>query len=123
MARRLIRLKRVSDISGSPPSTIYLGMKKGTFPKSIPIGDRAVAWDEDEILEWVEKRIAEAGDRALVLLSHAAEEMGITPEDLEPFVESGDLPTVIIGKNVMVKRMVIDNFQRQHVEANQGESA
>jgi prophage regulatory protein len=35
-----------------------------TFPRSVKIGERAVAWVEDEIGDWVAARIAERGKAA-----------------------------------------------------------
>ena len=51
---RLVRLSAVKEITGLSRSTIYADP---TFPKSVKIGDRAVAWVEDEILAWVDARI------------------------------------------------------------------
>lgn len=123
MPRRLRRLHWVTSVTGKQPSTVYRDIANGEFPPSVPIGDRAVAWIEDEVLEWVEKRIAEARDNTLIKLSYAAEVLGVPLEDLEPYVDSGDLHTVTIGKNIMVRRTVIDKFQKQHVETNQGKTA
>jgi prophage regulatory protein len=53
---RLLRLDAVKEITGLSRSTIYADP---SFPKSVKIGERAVAWVEDEIREWVEARIAE----------------------------------------------------------------
>lgn len=53
---RLLRLDAVKDITGLSRSTIYAD---ANFPRSVKIGERAVAWVEDEIREWVDARIAE----------------------------------------------------------------
>ena len=58
MAKRLLRLPAVLDRTGTNSSDIYEGMKEGTFPKSVPIGQRTVGWVEDEIEAWIESRIA-----------------------------------------------------------------
>lgn len=53
---KLIRLSAVKEITGRSRSSIYADP---TFPKSVKIGDRAVAWVEEEIRAWVEARIQE----------------------------------------------------------------
>ncbi|HGE8503016.1 AlpA family transcriptional regulator [Serratia ureilytica] len=56
--KRLIRLPDVMSITGLKRSTIYLKMKGGDFPNSIPIGERSVAWVEGEVNKWVENNIS-----------------------------------------------------------------
>jgi len=58
-SRRLIRLHEVKHRTGYSKSSIYNGVAKGTFPRPVPLGARAVAWVEDEIQEWIEARISE----------------------------------------------------------------
>lgn len=61
--KRLLRLPAVKDKTGETTTNIYTAMKAGTFPKSVPLGPRRVAWVEAEIDEWIEARIAARGDR------------------------------------------------------------
>ncbi|WP_261158578.1 AlpA family transcriptional regulator [Serratia liquefaciens] len=56
--KRLIRLPDVMSITGLKRSTIYLKMKGGDFPHSIPIGERSVAWVEGEVNKWIENNIS-----------------------------------------------------------------
>lgn len=56
--QRLIKLKEVMHITALSRSSIYKKMSEGTFPKSISLGERAVAWDEEEVFEWIEDKIA-----------------------------------------------------------------
>ncbi|WP_229624145.1 AlpA family transcriptional regulator [Vibrio parahaemolyticus] len=56
---RLIRLKEVMNICGLGRSSIYKFMEDGRFPKSVSLGDRAVAWVETEVEEWIEQKVAE----------------------------------------------------------------
>jgi prophage regulatory protein len=53
---KLLRLSTVKEITGRSRSSIYADP---SFPRPVKIGDRAVAWVEDEIKSWVETRIAE----------------------------------------------------------------
>jgi len=54
---RLIRLKDVKHATGLGRSTIYKYIEEGIFPKSVSLGDRAVAWVESEIVDWIMSRI------------------------------------------------------------------
>lgn len=52
--KKLLRLQAVKEITGLSRSSIYADP---SFPKSVKIGERAVAWVEDEVLAWVNERI------------------------------------------------------------------
>ena len=51
----LIRLKQVIKLTGKSRSSIYADK---TFPQGIHIGARSVAWDEQEIRNWIDERKA-----------------------------------------------------------------
>lgn len=55
---RLLRLSAVKEITGLSRSTIYAD---ANFPRPVKIGERAVAWVEEEIRGWIDARIAERG--------------------------------------------------------------
>ena len=57
MVNKLSRLPRVREITGMSRAGIYRAMDAGTFPKQIPIGDRCVAWVEEEVLDWFPEAI------------------------------------------------------------------
>jgi len=54
---RLVRLPEVKQKSGKSRSAIYKGMQDGTFPKSISLGSKSVAWLESEIDAWISDRV------------------------------------------------------------------
>ena len=54
---RLIRLPEVQHRVGLGRSTIYRWMSEGKFPKPVQLGGYAVAWAEDEVEEWIRKRL------------------------------------------------------------------
>ncbi|PKG76243.1 transcriptional regulator [Shewanella sp. GutCb] len=54
---KLIRLKDVIGCTGLGRSTIYKCIEEGCFPKSVSLGDRAVAWVESEVQEWILEQI------------------------------------------------------------------
>ena len=58
-ADEIARRPKVESVTGLACSTIYEQMKKGTFPKPIKLGERAVGWRMSEINAWLEQRIAE----------------------------------------------------------------
>ena len=60
MTHAILRLPAVKTQTGLSRSTIYLRMSLGLFPKPVCLGARAVGWLENEIQEWLEKRIAES---------------------------------------------------------------
>lgn len=60
MVINFLRLPEVKKITGLGRSTIYLKISKGTFPASVNLGERAVAWIDTEIHQWIAERIAES---------------------------------------------------------------
>lgn len=55
--KKLLRLPQVRERVGFSRSEIYRLIGLGKFPKSVPLGTRARAWDADEIQDWVLQRI------------------------------------------------------------------
>lgn len=51
---RFLKLKEVMEKTALSRSAIYRKMNEDQFPKSISLGDRAVAWVESEVEEWME---------------------------------------------------------------------
>ena len=61
-AMHLLRRPEVETRTGLSRSSIYAMMERGAFPRPRRIGQRAVAWDEAVIEEWLATR-AEADPR------------------------------------------------------------
>jgi prophage regulatory protein len=55
---RFLRLKEVMALTGLGRSSIYKFMDEDKFPKSVPLGGRAVAWVESEIEDWMNERLS-----------------------------------------------------------------
>jgi prophage regulatory protein len=53
---RNLRRPEVERRTGIKRSHIYALMKKGKFPKPVPLGARAVGWDSVEIEQWLADR-------------------------------------------------------------------
>ena len=59
MTMKFLRIQDVMSLTGLGRSTVYKFMADETdFPKSVPLGGRAVAWVESEIEEWMESRLS-----------------------------------------------------------------
>lgn len=60
----LIRLPGVMARTGLGRSEIYARISRGEFPKPVKLGERASAWVEREIAQYIEARIAAREDKA-----------------------------------------------------------
>lgn len=60
ITNNLLKLPEVIKITGKSRSSIYSGMKDGSFIKPIKIGQRSIAFVESELVEWIDKRIKAA---------------------------------------------------------------
>ena len=58
---KLLRLPDVERLTALRKSSIYAGMKAGTFPYCVRLSTRAVAWKESEIQTWIGNRTAAGG--------------------------------------------------------------
>ncbi|WP_063652532.1 helix-turn-helix transcriptional regulator [Aliivibrio fischeri] len=54
----LIRLKEFIEQTVFSHSVVYRKINEGVFPQSVSLGDRAVAWVESEVQDWIAQRIA-----------------------------------------------------------------
>jgi len=54
----LIRLPQVKAQTGLSRSGIYRLLAAGEFPAPVKLGERSVAWSEEEIAAWCKARIA-----------------------------------------------------------------
>ncbi|EIT7137720.1 AlpA family transcriptional regulator [Vibrio parahaemolyticus] len=52
---RFLKLKEVIEKTALSRSAIYRKMNEDAFPKSVNLGDRAVAWVESEVDDWMAK--------------------------------------------------------------------
>jgi prophage regulatory protein len=64
MADRMLRLNEVKERLGVGHSFIYDGMKAGTFPKSIKLGENTVRWRESDINAWLDERARATSEAA-----------------------------------------------------------
>jgi len=62
---RLLRRPEVQATTGLSRSSIYAKMELGAFPKPIRLGQRAVAWIESEIQDWLNGLITASRGEAI----------------------------------------------------------
>ena len=58
---KLVRLPIVESLTGLKRSSIYKAMRERTFPGSVRLSARAVAWREAEVLTWCAERAKTGG--------------------------------------------------------------
>ena len=56
--QEILRIDRVSQVTGLPKKSIYNLMNKGAFPRPIKLAAKAVGWPSSDIEAWIEARIA-----------------------------------------------------------------
>lgn len=56
----LLRRRQVEARTGLSRSSIYKMISEGRFPRSIPLGPKAVAWVDHQIDEWIAEQIERA---------------------------------------------------------------
>ncbi|MFZ6691845.1 helix-turn-helix transcriptional regulator [Undibacterium sp. SXout20W] len=54
----LIKIAKVSEMTGFEKTFIYNEMAAGRFPRSISVGSKAVRWVSTEIDQWINEQIA-----------------------------------------------------------------
>jgi len=60
MKHAILRLPEVKRSTGLSRSTIYLRVAEGTFPKPVSLGGRSVGWLDQEVQDWLQRRIDES---------------------------------------------------------------
>jgi prophage regulatory protein len=53
----MLKLNAVKELTGMSRSSIYSYMALGKFPRQVKLGERSVAWVDDEVLAWLDERI------------------------------------------------------------------
>ena len=61
---RFLKMKEVMEKTELSRSAIYRKMNEDAFPKSVNFGDRAVAWVESEVDDWMAKVLVNRIGRA-----------------------------------------------------------
>lgn len=53
----ILRLPRVKECTGLGRTSIYAGVKNGTFPAPVRLGERAVGWLASSVEAWIQSRV------------------------------------------------------------------
>lgn len=53
---RILRFPETKNKTGCSRTTIWRGVKEGTFPAPLKIGKRAVGWLESDLDAWIEAK-------------------------------------------------------------------
>lgn len=56
MHAKIYRLPAVIELTGMSRASIYLGIKRKTFPAPVKLSARAVGWTAESIADWVNTR-------------------------------------------------------------------
>ncbi|MCY4508395.1 MAG: AlpA family phage regulatory protein [Acidobacteria bacterium] len=56
MEQVILRQGEVTRVTGVPKGTIYRWIEKGTFPRPVRLGPRAVGWRRTDIEKWAAER-------------------------------------------------------------------
>jgi prophage regulatory protein len=64
--KRFLKLREVLSVTGLTRTSMYMLIKDGHFPAGINLipGGRRVAWDSDEVQDWITGRIKAARRKA-----------------------------------------------------------
>lgn len=54
--KRLLKLKELLVITGLSRASIYRLEHLGKFPKRVRLSERAVAWHEEDVQQWIDSR-------------------------------------------------------------------
>jgi prophage regulatory protein len=64
MVMRILRFAQVVERTGLKHSAIYERISRGTFPRQVPLGDKAVGWLESEIDDWIARQVRQRDEAA-----------------------------------------------------------
>ena len=56
--RNIIKLPQVKELTQLSQATIYRLIKNGEFPKQIKLAERSSGWLEQEVFDYLDKRIS-----------------------------------------------------------------
>lgn len=59
--RRLIRIREVLQLCGLSRAALYRKIKLHSFPAPVKLSARSVAWLQDDVMQWIDSRVALRG--------------------------------------------------------------
>jgi len=75
---QFLRVRKVTEMVGFSKTTLYARVKAGSFPKLVKIGPHSVAFLEADVLEWMQRQIAQQNppQESVARAVHAAKVAG-----------------------------------------------
>lgn len=58
---RMLRIREVLQLCGLSRATLYREIKLHTFPAPVKLSARSVGWLQDDVMQWLDARIAQRG--------------------------------------------------------------
>lgn len=58
---RLMRIREVLQLCGLSRATLYREIKLRSFPQPVKLSARSVGWLQDEVMQWLDSRVAQRG--------------------------------------------------------------
>jgi predicted DNA-binding transcriptional regulator AlpA len=58
---RLMRIREVLQLCGLSRATLYREIKLHSFPAQVKLSARSVGWLQDDVMKWLEERVAQRG--------------------------------------------------------------
>jgi len=116
--KEILKLPAVMRITKLSRKTIYLKISKGTFPKSISIGNRRIGWKRDEIYVWFHSYMQNYLE--LMKLRKVMDLTGLTRNKITQLIKKDLFPkptsdTLKYGKNLVWHEEKIYAWIRQKV--------
>jgi prophage regulatory protein len=59
----ILRLPSVKERTGLGRASIYAGVRNGTFPAPVKLGERAVGWLASSVDAWIQSRVQRVGQK------------------------------------------------------------
>jgi predicted DNA-binding transcriptional regulator AlpA len=60
-----MRIREVLQLCGLSRATLYREIKLHAFPAPVKLSARSVGWLQDDVVQWLEKRVAQRGPAGL----------------------------------------------------------
>lgn len=58
---RMLRIREVLQLCGLSRATLYREINLHTFPAPVKLSARSVGWLQDDVMQWLDTRIAQRG--------------------------------------------------------------
>ena len=122
-------MPEVEALTGCKKSTIYVMVNDGSFPKSIHLSPRHIAWSENAVLQWVQDRINNAhvepqsGSTDLIIRLQQILDAHSDAEEIAAALETQATPQTYYTKEAAIHIRSLDRALREILPAQEGGAA